>query len=89
LPQQLLTVILNKKAMNNFKYDKVIHQSTDYEAVADLVANWANEILDKKEIKIEIISSNILHIPDETTINKLVYVSYTLYKWENTGNVRH
>jgi len=71
--------------MNNFKYDKVIHQSTDYEVVADLVANWANEILEKKEIKIEIISSNILHIPDETTINKLVYVSYTLYKSEKYG----
>jgi len=71
--------------MNNFKYDKVIHQSTDYEVVADLVANWANEILKKKEIKIEIISSNILHIPDETTINKLVYVSYTLYKSEKYG----
>ena len=71
--------------MNNFKYDKVIHQSTDYEVVADLVANWANEILEKKEIKIEIISSNILHIPDEATINKLVYVSYTLYKSEKYG----
>ena len=68
--------------MDNFKYDKVVHSSTDYETLADMVAGWANEISDKKEIKIEIISSNILHVPDETTINKLNYVSYTLYKWE-------
>lgn len=73
------------KGMNNFKYDKVIHQSADYEAVADMVVHWANEILDKKEIKIEIISSDILQIPDETAINQLVYVSYTLYKWEKYG----